>query len=127
MRHSVFPIVTILLASGAIAHAQSVSPIKLACDGKYNEYASDVRDVELNGIYVEINSDRVRVVGAIGFEGTYPISRKNEQLIIFTGAGKTGNLNRLDGHLTLSEAEPSPSTRLQRFFAASCRIATPLF
>ena len=91
----------------ALCNAQDLNATKLQCEGTYTNYtAPDMRDLSVNSIYIEISADRVKVIGAPGFDSTYSVINRIENgLGIQLDSNKSygGFLNRYSGQLSLME------------------------
>lgn len=131
MKHLSLLFLLATLAS-APASAQTQDPIRLQCDGKYYNFVAKppILDVELKGIYVEIYSKDVKVVGAPAFDATYLITKRDEVFIGFQLPGNkrySGSINRLSGQLSLNALSERSNTQANHAITAICRRAQPLF
>ena len=92
-----------------------------------------LQDVPLDGIYIEISGNRVRVFGASGFDGTYAIVTRLEHGIGLEhefNHSYGGFLNRLSGTLSLAEKGKIGSDgryKLNQLLTAMCGKAKLLF
>ena len=125
-------LVLLVASASAPASAQTPEPIRLQCDGKYYDYVAKppVLDAELKGIYVEIYSKDVKVIGAPAFEATYLITKRDEAFISFQVPGNNrynGSINRLSGQLHLTALSERSNTQANQTIIAICRRAQPLF
>lgn len=102
-----FIAISLLAFFPALCNAQDLSAAKLQCEGTYSNYTlPDMRDISVNSIYIEISGDRVKVLGAPGFDSTYSvINRLENGLGIQLDSNKSwgGFLNRFSGQLSLTE------------------------
>lgn len=118
----------------ALCNAQDLSAAKLQCEGIYTNYTLlDMRDIPINGIYIEISGDRVKVLGALGFDSTYSvINRLENGLGIQLDSNKSygGFLNRFSGQLSLTEkgeVGKGGSYKMRQSISALCSKARSLF
>ena len=124
----------IALCVSEIVLAQTSGVSRLQCDGTYNNYiSSDLRDIPVQGIYLEVSDKQVKIVGAPGFDTTYAVTRNLEGGVGFQAHSTkaySGFLNRFSGQLSLSEHNAegaSVSLKVKQTISATCRKATPLF
>lgn len=127
-------LIAVVLCCSALGFAQSPAVARLQCDGTYNNYtSSDLRDIRIQGIYVEISDKQVRVVGAPGFDSTYVVTNYSEGGVgiqLSSNHGYFGYLNRFSGQLSLTERGEEGakgSWKAIQTISASCKRATPLF
>ena len=125
--------ITLLVSTSTLSSAQDLAITKLQCNGTYTNFGMQLQDVPLNGIYIEISGNRVRVFGAAGFDGTYAIVTRLEH-----GMGLQhefnhsygGFLNRFSGTLSLTEKGKigsDGSYKLNQLLTAMCGKAKLLF
>ena len=109
--------------------AQPHSPTKLTCDGEFQKFSEDQKYI-LKGIYVKIDGSTIEVVGAIGFDVEYTISKPKEHIVFFTSPGNAlleGSLKRFSGELSLLKWADDQKRRLTEQVTALCVPAKPLF
>ena len=126
--------ITLLVSASALCNAQESAVTKLQCEGQYDNYTStDMRDVPMKGVYVEISGDRVKVLGAIGFDATYSVITRREDGVGFqleSNPSYGGFLNRFSGQLSIMEkgaVAKDGSFKLKRGMSAACGKAKSLF
>ncbi len=125
----------ILLLTSVLSNAQDHGPIKLQCEGKYTNFSkAEYRDLPVKGIFVEILGDRVKVVGAPGFDATYSVIKRFENGVgiqLDSNSSFGGFLNRLSGELSLAEKDEVQKDgsfkKYRQIINATCRSARPLF
>ena len=87
----------------------------------------------MKGIYVEIAGDRVKVLGAIGFDATYSVITRREDGVGFqleSNPSYGGFLNRFSGQLSIMEkgaVAKDGSYNLKQGMSAACGKAKSLF
>ena len=125
---------TILIFFSALCSAQDLGVTKLQCEGTYDNYTStDMRDMAVKGMYVEISGDHVKVLGSVGFDATYSVVTRRENGLGFQLASNQsygGFLNRFSGELSLSEkgeVEKDGSFKMRQYISALCGKAVSLF
>lgn len=126
--------IMLLASASALCNAQESAVTKFQCEGKYNNYTStDMRDVPIKGIYVEISGDRVKVLGAVGFQGTYSVITRREDGVGFrleSNPSYGGFLNRFSGQLSIMEkgaVAKDGSFNAKQMMSAECARAKALF
>ena len=117
-----------------LCNAQDLSAARFQCEGTYSNYTlPDMRDISVNSIYIEISGDRVKVLGAPGFDSTYSvIIRLENGLGIQLDSNKSygGFLNRFSGQLSLTEkgeVGKDGSYKIRQSISALCSKAHSLF
>ena len=125
---------TSLVLVSSLCSAQDLGTTKIQCEGTYNNYSStDMRDLPVKGMYVEISGDRVKVMGAIGFDATYTVvTRREDGLGIQLDSDRSygGFINRFSGQLSLmekGEVEKDGSFKVKQGIDALCSKAKSLF
>lgn len=126
--------ITILISTSSLCNAQDSGITKLQCEGTYDNYTStDMRDVPVKGMYVEISSDRVKVLGSAGFDASYSVITRRENGLGFqleSNRSYGGFLNRFSGDLSLMEkgvVENDGSFKMKQSISAVCGKAKSLF
>lgn len=126
--------ITLLVSLSELCNAQDSGLTKLQCEGTYNNYtSSDMRDIPIKGIYLEISSDQVKVLGAPGFDATYSVITRREDGVGFqveSNSSYGGFLNRFSGQLFLTEKGPIAKDggyKLKQGISAVCGKAKSLF
>ena len=128
--------ITLLASASALCNAQESAVTKLQCEGKYYDNTSTdtrTKDVPMKGIYVEISGDRVKVLGAAGFNATYSVITRLENGVGFrleSNPSYGGFLNRFSGQLSLTEkgaVAKDGSHKLKQMMVAECGKAKSLF
>ena len=124
--------ILLLIATASALPQQTVT--RLQCDGKYSNFLTGYKDVEVRGGYVEIQKASVKVVSVIGFEGTYAVHLANEAQVCFVHPEDRliqGCLNRLTGRLQLSQQSKKPRTGdfggFEQLWDGKCTPARPTF
>lgn len=123
-----------VLCSPLLCFAQATAASKLQCDGTYTDYVStDMRNVPIKGIYVEVSEKKVKIVGAPGFDSPYVISSNAENgvgLQAVSNGDYQGFLNRFSGELSLTQrfdVKQDGTWKVKTAISAVCKKATPLF
>ena len=114
--------------------AQETQVTRLNCDGAYNNYTdSDLRDISIKGILIEISIDKIRIQGSIAFDTDYLIISQLETgfgMVAQSNRAYSGFLNLFSGQLALNERGETAKDgtfKLRQSLSATCRKATPLF
>ena len=120
-------VATIWLIPATAALAQE--PVKLQCKGTYSNFSEKIMDAPVNGMYVEIHKEHIKVLSTPGFNGSYQITNRLENGIGFqheADAAYSGFLNRFSGQISLSQKQTS--NRYAQLLSADCaRAKPPLF
>ena len=126
--------ITLLASASAVCNAQDAGITKLQCEGTYDNYTStDTRDVPVKGIYVEVSGDRVKVLGAVGFDAIYSVITRREDGLGFqleSNPSYGGFINRFSGQLSLMEKgaiAKDGSFKLKKGVSAVCGKTKSLF
>lgn len=123
--------ITLVSLFSMTALADNSGVTKLMCVGTYDNYSSsDLRDIAVKGMYIEITSKRVKVIGFPGFEATYTVVNNYENGIGIQHDSEknfSGFINRLSGQLWLSETASDGSKKLKQAITATCTKAQTLF
>ena len=126
--------IILLTSASALCNAQDSGVTKLQCDGTYDNLTStDMRDMPVKGIYVEVSGDRVKILGTVGFDATYSVTTRPENGIGFqleSNPSYGGFLNRFSGELYLMEkgsVAKDGSFKLKQLMSAVCGKAKSLF
>ena len=110
--------------------AQSEQEIKLQCGGKYLSWKSPaVQEYLIEGIYVKIGDTSVNIQGSPGFDATYSITSSTDSSVLWrydANPEYSGNINRLNGELTLVQMKQDANQVLQ-LISGSCKRAEPIF
>jgi hypothetical protein len=115
--------------------AQNQDSARLQCEGTYDKYtsSSELRDIPVKGIFLDISEDHVTVQGAVGFDATYSIITRRENglgIQLDSDASYSGFLNRFSGELSLAQKgdqKKDGSYKLKQHISATCKKAQPLF
>lgn len=124
---------TLMLCSPLVCMAQTAVSSKLQCDGTYTDYtSSDLRDVPVKGIYIEIYGKKIKIVGAPGFDTTYLVINTAEHGVLFQAdlnKDYEGFLNRYSGMLSVTQKQYNPdgTWKAKTGISAACKKAVPLF
>ena len=126
--------VMLLTSASALCNAQESGVTRLVCEGTYDNYtSSDMRDVPLKGIYVEVFGDHVKIRGSAGFDATYSVITRREHGLGFrldSNPSYSGFLNRFSGELQVNEkglVKKDGSYKVKQIIMAVCGKAKSLF
>jgi hypothetical protein len=119
----------LVLGSSCLADAQE-QIARLQCSGTVSFYDRNppIRDMPVDGIYLEIGKHSIRVAGSVGWDGEFKIERTDPASVFFVAplnAEYFGSVNRLSGALQLNRMQNSQ--KLLAVTRGVCRPAKPLF
>ncbi len=70
-----------------LAYAQE-RLIRLQCDGKGIDHISNLQNIPISGIYIEIHNSEVKIAGSVmGFDGDWKVTREDKATIGFSPVG----------------------------------------
>jgi len=62
--------------------------IRLQCDGKGIDHISNLQNIPISGMYIEIHNSEVKIAGSVmGFDGDWKVTREDKATIGFSPVG----------------------------------------
>ena len=123
-----------LILGPCVTNAQE-QIVRLQCDGTVSFYDKNppIRDVSVNGIYLEIGGHSIKVAGSMGWDGAYEIKRTDAASVFFVSSLNSdnfGSVNKYSGEFQLNRAQNAQLRESLKMLAMTrgvCRPAKPLF
>lgn len=116
----------LFLAPQAVAQSATVAPLtEFVCPGKVTNFSDRSLVRPATDVYVRLTPKVLHIVGDV-FSGDYPVTRIQENLIVFSDGDLMGNLYRFSGEISLAESVPGEK-RVKWIYSGKCEKPRPLF
>lgn len=127
--------ILVALSFGICIAQGALGATNLECHGTYSNYATtNIREIPVSGIFVQVSNDSVKVQGAMGLDATYTVTNRQGNGIGFqldSNKKFSGFLNRFSGQLSLMERAGAVKSdggfKTRQILNAVCTKASAIF